>query len=402
MEGFSPEVLWVTKAGSETLKRPLALRPTSETAFYQMYQLWVSTAKDLPYKLYQSCSVFRNESETNPFMRGVEFLWIETHDLFASKEAALAQTKEDGEIMRRVATDQMGIAFMQFKRPKWDTFAGADSTFAYDCLLPDGKVLQFGSTHYLEQHFTKAFEVSYLTADGKHEHPHSTCFGPGVWRMMAATVSVHGDNKGLIFPYAVAPLQVVIIPILRGKEGNEATLAYAQETAKMLKKAGIRVMLDDSDKNPGFKYNYWEVKGVPLRIEIGGREAAEQTLTIVRRTDRNKTLVKRSQAVEKIEQEAAVVLTVLLERSKTALEGKIEKADSKEAVLKVLEAKGIAKTHLCSMEMDGKPCAESLKDFTKGGKVRGIRLDEHEKASAGKCIVCGKPSKQVCYVARQY
>ncbi len=401
VEGFAPEVLWVTKAGKEELKRPLALRPTSETAFYQMYQLWISSFKDLPYKLYQSCSVYRNESETNPFLRGVEFLWIETHNVYATSEEAWEQTRKDGEIMRKVAFESMGIEFLQFQRPKWDTFAGAEATFAYDCLLPDGKALQFGSTHYLGQHFTKAFEVSFLDAEGKRQVPYSTCFGPGIWRMMAAVAAVHGDSKGLIFPFDVAPIQVVIVPIMKGKEDGKDILAYANSVAEALKEAGIKVRIDDSDKNPGFKYNYWELKGVPLRAEVGAREEKEKTVTLVRRTTREKTTVKAAELVQKIKEQAAVLLKELQERSSKWLLDRIREGGDKEGVLRILEEKGIAKAFFCSLEMEGKKCADELKEYTKGGKVRGKRVGEESQGN-GCCIMCGKTSSQQAYIARQY
>ncbi|MEK6954877.1 MAG: proline--tRNA ligase [Candidatus Micrarchaeota archaeon] len=396
--GFSPEVFWVTEKGNEKLERKLALRPTSETAFYQMYALWVDSFKDLPMKLYQSCSVFRAEKETNPFLRGSEFLWIETHDLFETADGAIAQTTTDLEIMKKVATNHLSIAFLPFERPQWDKFAGAEKTFAYDCIMPDGKAFQFGSTHYLGQHFTKAFDVGFMDSQGARKNPYSTCFGPGIWRVLGAIISIHGDQKGLVLPFVIAPIQVVIIPIVKG-DAKEAVLNKADEIKSILATSGLRVHIDNTDKTPGFKYNWWEMRGVPFRIELGGREVAENSATLARRDTREKAKVPISDLEKTITALANAMQNSLLEKSQNELNASIKTALTMDDAKRILDELCFAKIFICTLEMDGKRCADALKDFTKGGKVRGRRLDE--KPVSGKCIVCGKDGMQA-YLARQY
>lgn len=401
VEGFAPEVLWVTNAGGKKLEKPLALRPTSETAFYHMYKLWLENYKQLPYKLYQSCSVFRFEDETNPFLRGIEFLWIETHDLFATMQDSRDQVLKDGEMMRAVMTGMLGVEFLQFERPQWDKFAGAESTFAYDTLMPDGKVLQFGSTHLLGQNFSKAFDTQYVDEKGGKSLPYTTCFGPGMSRMLAAVFIVHGDSKGLVFPYELAPVQVVIIPISRDEAEMKQLQAKATELKKSLRLKGVRAEVDFSEKTPGFKYNHWEMHGVPFRIELGKRELDEKKLTLARRDNREKIQIAETELHSKLVELSKSMLESMREKSRQFLHSSLKDAASTQDVLSVLDSKGIARTSFCSVGMDGKACADKLKTFTKGGKVRGTLVGIH-KAPSGKCVVCGKPAGVEVYVARQY
>jgi prolyl-tRNA synthetase len=401
--GFVPQVFWVTKGGGEEFARPLALRPTSETAFYQMFALWIKAHSDLPMKFYQSCTVFRYEHETLPFIRGREFHWIETHDAFATAKEALGQTATDNEIFSRVLFDHLGVPVTVFKRPQWDKFPGGEETFAYDVLMPDGKMLQCGSTHYLGQNFTKAFGVKFTKADGGEEFPFSTCFGPGVWRIVAAVASVHGDNKGLILPFSVAPVQVAVVPIAKG-ENAEAVVKECRKIAAGLKKDGIRVVCDDSDKSPGFKYNYWEMRGVPLRVEIGGRELEAGTATVVRRDTREKKVVPLAKLADELRKEGSAMLATLKDAAEADLKAHVTEAKTKEEVKNVLESKGgFVRTHFCSTARDGEACAKELQAFTIGGKVRGTLVNKEEKPAAGaKCVVCGHSAKTVVYVAKQY
>jgi prolyl-tRNA synthetase len=370
-------------------------------------------------KLYQSCSVFRAEKETNPFLRGAEFLWIETHNLYSTGEEALAQTRKDFEIQKTVCSDYLGIEFIGFERPQWDKFAGAEKTFAYDCLMPDGKAFQFGSTHYLGGHFTTAFDVKFTDAEGKYHFPHSTCYGPGIWRVMGAVIAIHGDQKGLIFPFEIAPIQVIITPILRG-ENVEKVKQKALELKAQLIGQGFRADVDLTDKSPGFKFNWWEMKGVPFRIELGEREIAENAVTLVRRDTKEKIKINMPELEGKIKELAAAMLSALREKSKTELNSSIKTAILKDDAKKILDEKGIAKIFICSIGNEGRKCADELKNYTKGGKVRGIRLDEpafigecieegnlhgiklvERKQEKGRCLVCGKDGIRV-YLARQY
>src|SRR3989338_1949331 len=212
--GFTPEVFWVAKAGNENLDERFALRPTGEAQIYPIYSLWIRSHNDLPFKGYQSrISVFRNEKTTRPFLRGREFLFFESHDVFSTHEDALTQVEKDLKISKKVIYDIFNIPFLFFKRPQWDKFKGAMSTFTPDTLMPDGKRNQLASTHDLGQNFSKAFNIKFIDKDEKEKYAWQTCFGPGIWRIMAATIGIHGDDKGLILPFKIAPIQIMIIPI---------------------------------------------------------------------------------------------------------------------------------------------------------------------------------------------
>lgn len=400
LQGFAPELFWVTKGGSEELARPLALRPTSETAFYQMYSLWVQGSGDLPLKCYQSCSVYRYEHETLPFLRGREFMFIETHTAFAKADEAIAQTQRDLAIAKLVLESGLGLSIMQFTRPHWDTFPGADNTFASDVVMPDGKVNQIASTHMLGQHFSKPFNVSFEDGSGERKFAYNTCFGPGIWRIMAALIAVHGDAKGLVFPTVVAPIQIVIVPIF--KEENKAKVVdYCRKMAASLEKAGWRVLVDDSDKSPGFKYNQWEMKGVPLRVEVGGREVDAGTATLVRRDTHEKTVVSVAELPKKAKAAGKSILKELAKRSKAELKARVTSCRSIEAIGKTLDSTGgFCRVSLCSNGADGTACGKLIQEKT-AGKVRGTLIGKAE-APSGKCVACGKPATAVVYVARQY
>lgn len=405
-QGFSAEVWWVTHKSKEKLARKLALRPTSETAFYQMYKLWIQSHADLPYKLYQSCTVFRAEKETNPFMRGCEFMWIETHDVFVSEKEARTQIESDVRIMHDVVEGQMAMPFYVFKRPYWDKFAGGKETYAFDTRMPDGKAFQFSTTHFLGQNFTKAFNVKYKNVEGSYKHPYSTTFGPGIWRFMAALVSIHGDDKGLIFPWSVAPMQIVIVPIYRDEETQVKLVHKCEEIKHYLAKNGLSIICDFSEKTPGFKFNYWELRGVPLRIEIGAKELSENKLTVSRRDNREKTQLSgnlNETLLEKLHEIGGKLTNELYARALKELNDNLVNCHSKEEVLKALNANKYAKAPFCSVEESGSNCAQSLQEFTKGGKVRGTLFEKNEEPKAtDNCVECGKKANSIVYIARQY
>ena len=403
VEGFAPEVFWVTHGGDTPLERKLALRPTGETAFYSMYSLWIKSYADLPLKLYQSCSSFRFEKTTRPFIRGREFLWIESHDVFRSEEGAEEQVKEDQGIAKKVLGGELSIPVMLFMRPAWDTFAGADHTFAFDVLMPDGKAIQVASTHLLGQHFAKAFNIKFQNEQGEEEFAHQTCFGPGIWRMMAAIVSVHGDDSGIILPWNVAPTQVVIVPITFSKKPAQETVAKCKALKEKLQASGLRVVFDDSDNTPGFKYNHWELRGVPVRLEIGPREVESGTVTVVERHNRKKLKCKDEELGQTIKTVSEMISTVLLSQAQEFLSSHITVAESLQDAVNTLNNRGgYVKVPFCSVEDAGRECAEHLKTESSGGKVRGIHQEIRDDPSGKKCIVCGKPAKHIVWVAKQY
>lgn len=401
VEGFAPEVFWITKAGFNDLEEPFALRPTSETAFYSMYALWIRSWKDLPFKKYQSrICVYRYESQTRPFLRGREFMFFETHCAFRTHEEAMKQIKKDMEIMKKVAEEKLFIPFIFLKRPEWDKFAGADATYAADCVMPDGKISQIGTTHDLGQRFSKAFDVTFKDKDMKDKHVWITCFGPGIWRLMAAVIGIHGDDQGLVLPSVLAPYHAVIIPIyFKGKESlvDEA----ARNVEKLLNRAGFSVILDDDkDETPGFKFNKWELFGIPLRIEIGPKDIENKSVVIVRRVDREKIQVPWEKLEEEIPKQLEINDEKIRENAKKYW--KVHRAKSFEEVEELMKKGGFIKAPFCGIGKESEKCAEELQERTTL-KVRGIPLEGEEKPEKGeKCIICGKPARYIVWLAKVY
>ncbi|MEI6850170.1 MAG: aminoacyl--tRNA ligase-related protein, partial [archaeon] len=294
VKGFTPEVFWITQGGDSKFEEKLALRPTSETAFYQMFSLWIRSYKELPFKTYQRANVFRYETKaTRPFLRSREFHWIEAHCAHATKEDAMKQVYEDMETTQEVLHDVFGLPFIFFERPAWDKFPGADRTFAADVLNPDGKVIQQPSTHLLSQDFSKGFNVTYKDKNGKDQLCWITCYGPAISRIFASVAIVHGDDKGLRFPWEIAPLQVVIVPIA----DDEKILKKANELKKEIQKIAS-VEIDTTDKSAGEKFNLWEMKGVPIRIDLGLKDIASKKITVFRRDINKKEQVDEKDLTE--------------------------------------------------------------------------------------------------------
>lgn len=400
VEGFTPQVFWVEKAGDNVLEERLAMRPTSETAMYQMYSLWIQGKTDLPLKIYHPSQVWRYETKaTRPFIRSREFYWIESHNAFATRKESEDQVKEDMEMSENVIFGEFGVPFIFFERPQWDKFPGALFTYAADCMMPDGRVLQLPSTHLLGQNFAKAFDVKYLNEKGVSEYCWQTCYGPAISRIYAAVISVHGDDNGLVLPYELAPVQAIVVPIMK-KGSEEAVSRKAKEVVAHLAKAGVRAEADFSESTPGFKYNQWEMKGVPFRVEIGAREAESGKLTVARRDNKSKHTVPEAELASWLSKEAAVMFTDMKKKAQVEFDSRLSKADSLDALSKELENGKLVAVPFCSMGMDGKTCAEEVKAKT-SGDVRGTRYGKKETAH-GNCIICGKKANALVYVARQY
>ncbi len=400
VEGFTPQVFWVEKAGDNVLEERLAMRPTSETAVYQKYTLWIQGKTALPLKIYHPSQVWRYETKaTRPFIRSREFYWIESHDAFATRQESEDQVKEDMEMSINVIFGEFGVPFVFFERPQWDKFPGALSTYAADSMMPDGRVLQLPSTHLLGQNFAKAFDVKYLNEKGVSEYCYQTCYGPAISRIYAAVISTHGDDNGLVLPYELAPLQAIVFPIFK-KGSRQALASKTKEEVSLLAKAGIRSEADFSESTPGFKYNQWEMKGVPFRVEIGEREAKGGDLTVARRDNRKKQMVKESELASWIAAEAAAMLSDMKSKARSELESRLSKAETLDALSKELEMGKLVAVPFCSMEMDGRTCAEEVK-AKNSGDVRGTRFDMLESAH-GNCIICGKKANALVYVAKQY
>jgi prolyl-tRNA synthetase len=401
VEGFAPEVFWVTEAGKNKLEERMLMRPTSETAIYPMYALWINGKSDLPLKIYQSCQVWRYETKaTKPFIRTREFHWIEAHDVFATEKEALAQITEDMEMAREIIHKSFGIPFIFFKRPQWDKFAGAVDTFAADTLLPDGKTLQLPSTHNLGQNFAKSFGIKYMDDDGEEKYAYQTTYGPCISRIFAALISIHGDNKGLVLPFHLANVQVAIIPIIR-KGNEEKVLPFARELGKTLSRV-FRTQVDSSDNTPGFKYNYWELNGTPIRIEVGERDMDSGKAVVARRDTGEKSQVPFGELPSFIEKAGMEMNASLLKSADAAFASIQKEADNMQELKSALDSGGgFVRVPFCSDGMDAEPCAEKAKDSC-SANIRGSKYSEGEKPAGKKCIGCGHPASIYLYAARQY
>ena len=396
VKGFKPEVFWLEKIKGEDR---LALRPTSETAMYQMYSLWIRSHRDLPLKLYQRANVFRYETKaTRPLIRAREFYWLEAHDCFATKEQAETQVQEDIQTTEEVMHQKFKIPFLPMKRPEWDKFAGATYTVASDVLMPDGKLIQQPSTHLLEPSFAKSFNIKFKDDDGKEKFVWQTCYGPAISRILASVISMHGDNSGLIMPFAISPVQVVLIPIYN-TENKEKTLKEIEKINSKLLELGITCEIDNSEKRPGEKYHYWELKGVPFRLEIGEKELQEKNLTLHIRDLNKREKIKISE-LKKILELGKEFDQRLGKKAEEFMKNKIVNCKTKSDLKKALQDKKIARTNFCSVEKNGTKCAEVIeKEFN--AEVRGILATKKEKPF-GNCIICGKVSKEVVYIGKSY
>jgi prolyl-tRNA synthetase len=393
VDGFAPEVFWLENAKGDGR---LALRPTSETAFYEMYNLWIRSYRDLPLKLYQRANVFRSETKaTRPLIRSREFYWIEAHDAFATKKDAEAQVQDDIQMTEEVMHKIFGVPFLPMKRPQWDKFPGAVYTVGSDSIMPDGRVIQQPSTHLIDQHFVKAFDVKFVDEKEKDKTPWLTCYGPCMSRILASVLSVHGDDNGLVLPYTISPIQVVIVPF-NGKGVDKAIQGIKAD----LLTEYIDVRVDNSDKRPGEKFFYWEMKGVPFRIEIGEKELDSGEVTVFIRDTREKVSVKIEDLAESIKNMGAEYDERLLAKADDFFGDKIVDCNDKSSVKKALDSGKIARFSFCSAEKEGEVCAGFIeKDLQ--ARVMGTRADLDEKAS-GKCLFCGKKASVVIYAGKSY
>lgn len=400
--GFSPEVFWVTQAGDSKLEEPLALRPTGETQFYPMFSLWIRSHNQLPFKTYQSrITVFRNEMQTRPFMRGREFMFLETHNCYADHDSLQHQIKLDMQAMQLVITQQLKLPFYFIKRPKWDAFLGADATYVADTIMPDGKRSQLSSTHDLGTNFAKAFDITFLDAQGNRQHAYQSCFGPGIWRIMAALVAIHGDDAGLALPSVVAPVQVVIVPIFKTDEEEGMVRGAVEELEKHIP---YRFKADWSAQTPGFKFNEWELKGVPVRIEIGPKDISHGAVVMKRRFG-NKEVVPMKAFKDALHKEMQAHDHDLHERAQAYFSDSVREARDLKEIVKLIDAfRGFVLTNWCDTETKaGEACAEKLKEATQGAYVCGTRVDETQHPEKGSvCAVCGKPARSRVYVAKSY
>lgn len=392
VKGFAPECAMVTKGGLDDLEEPLIVRPTSETLFCEHYAKIVNSYRDLPKKYNQWCSVVRWEKTTRPFLRGSEFLWQEGHTIHASEEEARQETLDILNLYDKMSKELLAIPMITGRKTEKEKFAGAEETYTIEALMHDGKALQSGTSHYFGQGFAKAFNIKFLDKDNKQKYIYQTSWGAST-RLLGAIIMVHGDNNGLVLPPRVAPIQVMIVPIQQQKEG---ILDKAYELEKQLKEAGIRVKVDASDKTPGWKFSDAEMRGIPLRIELGPKDIEANHCVVAKRNDGTKqTLSLDNDLGQKILALLDIIHDEMYERALKHREENTHTVSSYEEFKEVLETKG---GYLKAMWCGDEECEKKIKDET-GASTRCI---VHDKPHADHCVYCGKKAKKVVYFAKAY
>ena len=396
-EGFVPECAWVTVGGDTELEERLAIRPTSETIMYIMYRKWIKSWRDLPLKLNQWCNIVRWETKaTKPFLRTREFLWQEGHTAHATKEEADKEVMDILEIYKNLAENQLAIPTLIGKKTESEKFAGALYTTTFEAIMPDGKALQMGTSHNLGQNFSKAFGIKFIGEDEKDHYVWQTSWGIAT-RLIGALVMVHGDDRGLVLPPAMAPYQTVIIPIFYKEIERNLILNKAKEVFKKLKENGISTVLDDrAEYRPGWKFNQWELKGVPIRIEIGPKDVEKKQVVAARRDTLERIAVKEEELIENINGMLKEIQGNLFNRAKKFLDERITSVKTYDEFKKVLRKKGgFIKACWCSNQT----CEEKIKEET-GATIRLIPFEKEEAFST--CIYCDGEAKEVVYFARAY
>ncbi len=395
VKGFEEEVYWVTHGGLTPLNKKMALRPTSETAMYPIFALWVRSHSDLPMRFYQVVNTFRYETKhTRPLIRVREITsFKEAHTIHVDSEGASKQVERAIEIYSNFF-DLLGIPYVVTRRPDWDKFPGADYTMAFDTLLPDGKTLQIGTVHNLGQTFARTFDITYETAEGEHEYVYQTCYGLSD-RVIASIIGIHGDSSGLSLPPNVAPYQVVIVPVLF-KKGAKEVLDFCNEVKSKLQNGGMRVHLDDRDIRAGKKYYEWEMRGVPIRLEIGPRDIENKKMVVLRRDTMEKETMDFNDETLTLDLHELLddVTQNLKDKAWEKFNDNIRPATALEEARDILnENKGIISFHWCGNE----ECGNKIEEFVKVD-ILGV----HEESSDGVCINCGAPSKYITLLAKTY
>ena len=395
--GFIPEVAWVTQGGDTPLEEKLAVRPTSETIMYATFAKWIRSWRDLPLKINQWCNIVRWETKaTKLFLRTREFLWQEGHTAHATSEEAEKEVMDILGEYKDVMENYLAIPVIVGVKSDSEKFAGALYTTALEAMMPDGKALQMGTSHNLGQNFAKVFDIKFIGVDEKDHEVWQTSWGITT-RLIGALVMVHGDDKGLVLPPKVAPVQVVIVPIPYKGADPAAIAAKAKEVADKLMARAITVILDDrGEYTPGWKFNQWELKGVPVRIEIGPRDLKQQQVTVVRRDICQKIAVKEEEVVGAVEKLLVEIQHNLYAKARVGLEEKTTAVKEYEEFKKVLcEKGGFLKAAWCG----GADCEARIKDET-GATIR-VRPFEKEEPSVS-CVFCGEKAKETVYFARSY
>ncbi len=394
VEGFAPEVAIVTHVGETELSEKLVVRPTSETIICDMYSKWINSYRDLPVLINQWANVVRMEKTTRPFLRTSEFLWQEGHTAHATADEANADARKMLELYKKFAEEVLAIPVLIGVKSEKEKFAGAKHTYSMEAMMLDGKSLQAGTTHDLSNNFAKPFNIQYLSRDNVMEYVYQASWGVST-RLIGGLIMAHGDNRGLALPPKVAPIQAVIIPIAEHKGG---VMEKAEELREMLLESGIRVELDKSDNSAGWKFNEYEMKGVPLRIEIGPRDV-ENNCVVVSRRDKvgkeNKLFINHSELVQQTKELLEDIQINMLEKARLFRDEHIVDCSSVEELLEAVDNKNFVRAMWC-----GSPeCEAKIKERTSASS----RVMPFDQTSIGdNCICCGKKAEKLIYFARAY
>ena len=392
VEGFAPEVAWVTNAGGQDLEERLCVRPTSETIISTMYSKWLSSWRELPYLYNQWCNVLRWEKETRPFLRSREFLWQEGHTIHETEQEARERTLQMHDIYADVIENLLAIPVIKGLKTETEKFAGAEETYTVETLTRDGRALQAGTSHYFGQNFTKPFDIKFQNRDGEQEYAYQTSWGIST-RLIGGIIMAHGDNRGLKLPPRVAPIQAVIVPIAMHKDG---VIEKAQEIFESLNKT-IRVKLDDREQySTGYKFNDWEMRGVPLRIELGPKDIENGKCIIVRRDNGEKIESDISEISKNVEKTLDIIQKNMYDMCLERMEQKTSIAHNMEEFKTNLQNnQGLIKTMWC----ESAECEEKIHDET-GAKSRCMPFEQENLGD--KCVYCGKEAHKMVIWARQY
>jgi len=391
VDGFAPEVAWVTHGGESKLTERLCVRPTSEVLFCEHYANEIESHRDLP-KLYnQWCSVVRWEKTTRPFLRTLEFLWQEGHTAHATYQEAQEETLKMLDVYEEFCQNVLAIPVIKGEKTEKEKFAGAEKTYTIESLMHDGKALQSGTSHNFGNGFAKAFDIQYTDKDNKLQYVYQTSWGVTT-RLIGAVIMVHGDNRGLVLPPAISPVQVMIIPIAQHKEG---VLEKADQLKEEISKIA-RVKIDDSDKSPGWKFSEHEMKGVPVRVEIGPRDIKANQAVLVRRDTGDKTTVSMDNLADEVDSLLKTIQKEMLEKAKHHREENTFIATNMDEFEKILdETPGFIKAMWCGSE----ECEDQIKDDT-GATSRCMPFKQESVSET--CICCGKPAETLVYWGRAY
>jgi prolyl-tRNA synthetase len=392
VKGFESQCFWH--------ENQMCLRPTSETAMYSMFSKWVKTEADLPLLVQQSCNVFRYETKgTKPLIRVREIPWNEAHTAHSTPEEAQKLLEDAWILLFNILTDILSVSGLRLRRPEWDKFPGADYTDVLDVIMPCGRVLQTVGSHYLGQHFSKPFNIIFSKGE-ENENAFMTCIGVST-RALASVLSIHGDDKGLVLPSVLAPYQVIVVPIYN-KTTEEAMKNKTNEIKAQLEQAGIRVQIDnDGTKRPGEKYYLYEMKGVPIRIDIGPKDLEKNQFVLVIRAVEGKQFVPLDQLVPKVKEALELFDRSLKERAKSSHDRKVTDCSTIDEIKEVLSHGGFAKVPFFTMDRDGTEDAENIRTQT-GGEIRGWCPTEVQPPEGTKCIISNNPARYYAYVARAY